>query len=112
MKTGHTKFTLEVEDCVQGMKALPKDSVDIVVTSPPYNLGIKYREYKDKKTRLEYLNWSCEWAKEVKRILTDRGSFFLNLGACPSNPLIPHELLVALKEDGVGFRLQNTFHWI
>jgi site-specific DNA-methyltransferase (adenine-specific) len=57
------------------------------------------------------LQWSREWAAEVKRVLKNNGSFFLNLGACPSNPLVPHELIVALKND-VGFVLQNTFHWI
>lgn len=112
MKSSETKFTLEVRDCVEGMRALPGQSIDIVVTSPPYNLGIKYTKYEDRKSRAEYLQWSCEWAREVKRVLKDDGSFFLNLGACPSNPLVPHELLVALKEDGVGFLLQNTFHWI
>jgi site-specific DNA-methyltransferase (adenine-specific) len=112
MKAHQTKFTLEVGDCIEEMKALADASVDLVVTSPPYNLGIKYRNYKDSKTRQEYLVWSCEWAREVKRVLRDNGSFFLNLGACPSNPLIPHELLVALKAEAVGFCLQNTFHWI
>jgi site-specific DNA-methyltransferase (adenine-specific) len=112
MKTQQTGFTLEVSDCVEAMKKLPPESVNIVVTSPPYNLGIKYRNYSDKKTRSEYLQWSCEWAREVSRVLKDTGSFFLNLGACPSDPLLPHELLVALKEGGVGFTLQNTFHWI
>jgi len=112
MKTHQTKFTLEVCDCIDGMKKLPPDSIDIVVTSPPYNLGIKYRNYEDRKSREEYLRWSCEWAREVKRVLAEKGSFFLNLGACPSNPLIPHEMLVALKQDDVGFHLQNTFHWI
>ena len=107
-----TEFMLEIIDCIEGMRKLPEQSVDIVVTSPPYNLGIKYRNYEDRKTRDEYLTWSCQWAKEVKRVLTDRGSFFLNLGACPSNPLIPHELVVALKDQEVGFVLQNTFHWI
>ena len=86
------------------------NSVDIVVTSPPYNLGIRYSNYNDSRTRNEYLNWSREWAGEVKNVLKENGSFFLNLGACPSNPLIPHELIVALKE--LGFVLQNTFHWI
>jgi site-specific DNA-methyltransferase (adenine-specific) len=42
-------------------------------------------------------------------VLKDDGSFFLNLGSTPSNPLIPHELIVTLKEL---FVLQNTFHWI
>src|SRR6266581_4158601 len=112
MKTHQTKFTLEVIDCIEGMKKLPEGSIDIVVTSPPYNLGINYRNYEDTKTREEYLLWSRAWAREVNRVLADKGSFFLNLGACPSNPLIPHEMLVALKQDDVGFHLQNTFHWI
>src|SRR5437762_574670 len=90
-------YRLKVVDCIKGMKALDDESVDLVVTSPPYNLGIKYTKYKDTKSRDQYLKWSCQWAKQVKRILRPNGSFFLNLGACPSNPLIPHELLVALK---------------
>ena len=93
------------------MRSLLDDSVDVVVTSPPYNLGIKYRNYNDSRTRNEYLDWSRSWAREVKRVLKDCGSFFLNLSGSPSNPLIPHELIVALKCD-VGFCLQNTFHWI
>jgi site-specific DNA-methyltransferase (adenine-specific) len=107
-----TEFQLETVDCIQGMKRLDNGSIDLVVTSPPYNLGIKYTNYQDKKSRKDYLAWSCDWAREVKRVLKDHGSFFLNLGSCPSNPLIPHELLVALKEDGVSFQLQNTFHWV
>ena len=34
-------------DCVKGMLTLPKSSVDIIVTSPPYNLNIKYKTYND-----------------------------------------------------------------
>jgi site-specific DNA-methyltransferase (adenine-specific) len=52
------------------------------------------------------------WSKEIGRLLKDDGSFFLNLGACPSNPLLPHELLLAIKRADEGFVLQNTFHWI
>ena len=104
-----TEFIIKGEDCIAGMSQLPGDSIDIVVTSPPYNLGIKYRNYNDNRTRDDYLVWSLKWAGEVKRLLKDNGSFFLNLGACPSNPLIPHELVVELKKL---FVLQNTFHWI
>src|SRR5688572_12850898 len=105
-------YELYAMDCIKGMQRLADDSVDIVVTSPPYILGIKYKKYEDNKGRDEYLEWSCQWTKEVKRVLKKEGSFFLNLGACPSNPLIPHELLVKLKSDDVGWVLQNTFHWI
>jgi site-specific DNA-methyltransferase (adenine-specific) len=100
---------LKVQDCIQGMAELPDESVDLVVTSPPYNLGIKYRQYEDQKHWNEYWQWSSTWAGQVKRVLKSEGSFFLNLGACPSNPLLPHELAVRLKDL---FVLQNTFHWI
>ncbi len=112
MKFDQLNYDLRTIDCIEGMRRLEDASVDLVVTSPPYNLGIKYSKYDDNKSSEDYLKWSCSWAREVKRILKDKGSFFLNLGSCPSNPLIPHELLVALKGGDVGFVLQNTFHWI
>ncbi|MDB6058788.1 MAG: Methyltransferase [Verrucomicrobiales bacterium] len=112
MNRSETQFSLEVMDFVKVMKEIADASVDLVVTSPPYNLGIKYRKYEDRKSREDYLKWCCEWATQVKRVLKDNGSFFLNLGACPSNPLVPHELVVALKTEPLAFVLQNTFHWI
>lgn len=105
-----TEFILKAEDCIEGMRQLADESVDLVVTSPPYNLGVKYRNYHDSRNSDEYLSWCHDWAKEVRRVLKSDGSFFLNLGACPSNPLIPHELVVELKRS--LFILQNTFHWI
>jgi len=109
MKSRETEFMLEPVDCVKGMRELAESSVDIVVTSPPYNLGITYGNYKDRKTSDEYLIWSMRWAREVHRLLKSSGSFFLNLGASPSNPLVPFELMAELKKL---FVLQNTFHWI
>jgi len=103
------EFMLKTQDCVLGMRALAAESVDIVVTSPPYNLGINYTNYNDSRNRDEYLLWSLEWATEVRRVMRKDASFFLNLGAAPSNPLVPHELIVELKKL---FVLQNTFHWI
>lgn len=85
------------------------ESADVVVTSPPYNLGIKYRQYDDTKAREDYLRWTVAWCQELKRVLKANGSFFLNVGAAPSNPLFPHEVVLALRDD---FVLQNTFHWI
>ena len=79
-KTAGTEFKLTRGDCVQGMSRLPADSVDVVVTSPPYNLGIKYGKYDDHQVRDEYLKWSLEWAGQVQRVLKDKGSFFLNVG--------------------------------
>lgn len=109
IRSGATEFILESKDCVIGMREMEPNSVDLVVTSPPYNLGIKYNHYQDSKKQEDYLQWSVQWAKEVKRVLKESGSFFLNLGAAPSNPLIPFELMAELKKI---FTLQNTFHWI
>jgi site-specific DNA-methyltransferase (adenine-specific) len=96
-------------DCLSVMRDLSAESVDVVVTSPPYNLGIDYSTYRDTAPREEYLRWTVQWCREVKRLLKDDGSFFLNIGAAPSNPMLPHEVVIALREL---FVLQNTFHWI
>jgi site-specific DNA-methyltransferase (adenine-specific) len=104
-----TRFDLVHGDCIEGMSRLEKNSVDVVVTSPPYNLGIKYGKYDDTQRRDEYLAWSHKWAAQVHRVLKDDGSFFLNVGAAPSNPLLPHQLILELTKL---FVLQNTFHWI
>ncbi len=100
-------------DCLNVLPTLEAGSIDAVVTSPPYNLGINYRSYDDTSSREVFLDWCRQWAAEVKRVLADDGSFFLNVGAAPKNPLMPHQLLLALT-DGVSplFVLQNTFHWI
>ena len=104
-----TKFTLHLEDCIDGMSTLPKSSIDLVVTSPPYNLGINYSRYSDRENRSSYLGWCSRWTDEVRRILKPEGSFFLNIGSAPSNPMLPHELVMQLRER---FVLQNTLHWI
>jgi site-specific DNA-methyltransferase (adenine-specific) len=91
------------------MSRLEDESVDIVVTSPPYNLGIRYRKFSDRQDRRSYLKWCGEWAAEIRRILKSRGSLFLNVGAAPSNPMLPHEIIMTLREL---FVLQNTIHWI
>jgi site-specific DNA-methyltransferase (adenine-specific) len=100
-------------DCLDILPTLAAESFDLIVTSPPYNLGISYKTFKDTAPREEYLNWCREWAAEVKRVMADDASFFLNVGAAPANPLMPHQLILALTEgDDPVFTLQNTFHWI
>jgi site-specific DNA-methyltransferase (adenine-specific) len=104
-----TGFDLRREDCIEGMSRLPEESVDIVVTSPPYNLGISYGKYSDTQDRQSYLRWCHQWAEKVRRILKPNGSFFLNVGGAPSNPMLPHEIAMTLRDL---FALQNTIHWI
>ncbi|MEO8616112.1 MAG: site-specific DNA-methyltransferase [Luteolibacter sp.] len=100
-------------DCLKVLPTLSDSSFDLVVTSPPYNLGIAYKSFKDTAPREEFLTWCRKWAAEVRRVMADDASFFLNVGAAPANPLMPHQLILALTEgDEPMFVLQNTFHWI
>src|SRR5216110_562485 len=94
------------------MAGLPEGGVDLVVTSPPYNLGVRYRKYSDRLDRESYLNWCATWATGIRRILKPTGSFFLNVGSAPSNPMLPHEIVIELTSASGGFLLQNTIHWI
>jgi site-specific DNA-methyltransferase (adenine-specific) len=104
-----TKFDLRRQDCIKGMSRLPTEQVDLVVTSPPYNLGVRYRKFSDRQDRQSYLRWCREWAVQLRRVLKSGGSFFLNIGSAPRNPMLPHQIVMELHDL---FVLQNTIHWI
>jgi len=97
-------------DCVKGMQDhVESSTVDVVVTSPPYNLGIKYNSYKDSKSKDEYLSWCEIWSYEISRCMKDEGSLFLNIGAASSNPFFPFDVARTVSKY---LELQNTIHWI
>lgn len=109
-KVGTSNLRVYNRDCIQGMgKHLEKGSVDVVVTSPPYNLGVKYRQYDDTLSRGEYLDWIEEWVRVVKDVLSDKGSVFLNMGSKPSDPSVPFQVLSRMQNH---LRVQNVIHWI
>ncbi|MTI96210.1 MAG: site-specific DNA-methyltransferase [Firmicutes bacterium] len=88
---------------------LEPKSVDVIVTSPPYNIGVKYNQYDDSISRDDYLQWLHEWAQICTEILSDEGSLFLNIGSKPSDPWVPFEVATVMRDV---FQLQNVIHWI
>jgi len=80
-----------------------------VVTSPPYNLGIQYRTYRDSLPRERYLEWTRDWIAAVRRGLARDGSLFLNVGAKPTDPWTAMEVAQSAR---TLLQLQNTIHWI
>lgn len=107
-----------LEDCLKGMRGhLPDGCVDVIVTSPPYNIGTQYDTHDDDLPFDRYLDWMEEVAHECHRVLKDSGStsspqggsFFFNIGDKPSDEL--RSLKVA-ERIGRHFRLQNTIHWV
>ena len=104
------QITLCRQECLAGMRQnLGDASVDLVVTSPPYNIGVSYGSYYDRRPRGEYLDWIEEVGREIKRVLKENGSFFLNVGGKPSDPWIPLDIIQRLRQH---FTLQNVIHWI
>ena len=58
-------------DCLDGMKLIPDDSIDLIVTDPPYNIG------KAKWDKIpNYIEWCGKWFIECQRVLKDNGSFY------------------------------------
>ena len=66
-------------DCIEVMKTLPEKSIDLVVTSCPYNVGIKYDTHIDTMTMDEYWIWTKDWLSQVFRLLKDDGRFAINI---------------------------------
>ncbi len=106
-------FNLINGDCLVHMQAIASESVDLIVTSPPYNIGIAYNSYEDRKTWEEYRAWCLQWAAEIKRVMKEDASFFLNVGNAPKTPYFSQKLMLALVDgDDALFHLQNHIHWI
>lgn len=66
-------------DCIKVMKQIPDNSIDFAVTSPPYNVGIKYDKHSDKLDYEVYRNWLKSVWIQVKRVLVSGGRFALNI---------------------------------
>jgi len=97
-------------DCLPGMSEYVKPgTIDVVVTSPPYNLGTAYGAYDDALPRNDYLDWTDQWIGTVAERLSDQGSLFLNVGSKPSDPTVPFEVLARAQRH---LKLQNVIHWV
>ena len=100
-------------DSLEFMRLMPDDSVDLVLTSPPYALHFK-KEYGNANQQ-DYVAWFLPFAREIKRIMRPSGSFVLNLGGAwkpglPVRSLYHYRLLLALADE-VGFDLAQDFFW-
>ena len=104
------------EDCIEGMKKLENNSIDLIVTSPPYNIGIEYDNYDDSKMNWnEYLLWCEEWLRECYRILKDDGRICINHYICfkdlQNNSQFP---LMDLRNimNSIGFKSHKLITWV
>ena len=87
-------------ECIEVMKELPENSIDLIVTSCPYNVNINYDVYDDGRSMDDYWDFTTKWLTEVYRVLKDDGRVAIN---------VPIE--VNVKERG-GRMLFNADFWM
>jgi site-specific DNA-methyltransferase (adenine-specific) len=102
-------MTFYLGDCLKVLPNLTAGSIGVIVTSPPYNIGVDYRSYEDDMPRAEYLTWTERWTRAAARAMHPDGSLFLNVGAKPTDPWVPLEVAQVARHH---FKLQNTIHWV
>ena len=109
-RTQHGKAEIWCGDCLSLMeeRITPK-SVDVAVTSPPYNIGVRYSSYVDDRPEDEYLAWLEKVFEAAKRVLKDDGSFFVNVGSTCKEPW---KAMHIAEVAGRFFNLQNHIIWV
>lgn len=109
------------EDCLLTMKQIPKE-VDLILTSPPYNLtkesvsgtdrkkGLRYDHYNDEKTEEEYLEFTEQVFNGYNDVLKDTGAVLYNMSYGNSNPNLMN-LTIAHILKTTPFVLQDIMVW-
>ncbi|MCM8788107.1 MAG: transcriptional repressor LexA, partial [Candidatus Omnitrophica bacterium] len=104
-----------IGDVIKALKKIPDKSIDLIITSPPYyqqrNYGIK-GEIGQESTPDEYIIKMLEVANELRRVLKDSGSYFLNIGDKYINKnqqLIPFRLAIEMQKN--GWLVRNVIVW-
>ena len=103
-----TKNTISNEDCLNYLKTISDNSVDLVLTDPPYNIGFDGGKGWDKwKTEQEYLDWCMEWSRECIRVLKDNRMFVV-WGTLKTDTFIKYKINLNTIENIYS---QNEIVW-
>ncbi len=102
-----------VGDSLALLAELPSNSIDLVMTSPPFALR-RQKSYGNVE-ETEYVEWIKPFGQEVFRVLKESGSFVLDLGGTyrsgiPSRSLYNFRVLLAFCDE-IGFHLAEDFYW-
>lgn len=112
-----TKYLGEIElnrvyqrDCIEGMRMIPDNSVDLVVTSPPYNIG---KSYEKRQPIDAYIEWSNTYLKEIFRVLKPGGNLMLQVGQYVDDNTnnVPLTYLLFQTLVDIGFKLRQEIIW-
>lgn len=111
--------TIYNEDCFDTMSKMDDKSINLVLTSPPYNMtkrkggyadSGRYDVYTDWKTEDEYLDYTKRLFDEFGRVITDDGVVIYNFGYSIENPALPYKLVTHIVEN-TCWNLVDTICW-
>jgi len=101
------KHFLFSSDALKILNQIPDNSIKLVITDPPYNIGLSYNTFKDKKPWKDYYKDLVDRLREIIRILTDDGSLYL-----VNYPELNARILPILEEElGFVFKRWLTWHY-
>ena len=102
-------------DCIESIKSIPSGSINLIISSPPYNLN---KEYEEKKAFEVYLEEMRPLLKELKRVLSDNGAICWQIGNHVSKPshnksaeIFPLDIFYYQEFSSLGFKLRNRIIW-
>jgi hypothetical protein len=118
LKTSRGSIRFYLADSIEILQGLTPGSISAIVTSPPYNLGIRYRTYEDSLPNKRFLSWTGRWIAAAARALAPEGSLFLNVGAKPTDPWTAMDVAQAARAHltrhqsapSTGRRLRSPDH--
>ncbi len=89
------------------------NQIDLIITSPPYNVGVQYDQHNDKVSYKQYMNFTANWLTKAYNLLKDDGRICINVPIIANNlneivPLSSDVLHVAMQ---IGFKYRATIIW-
>lgn len=101
---------IEHGDCLPWLRSLPEESVDLIVSSPPYNIG---KDYESRRALQVYLDEQQEVLAECARVLKSTGSIFWQVGAYSLNGMhIPLDVRFFPMLEDLGMIPRNRIAWV
>lgn len=95
----------------ESMSEVEKDSVQLVITSPPYNVGKDYTAYDDTKQLDEYLDFLDSVWIECKRVLCKGGRIAINVADTWRQPYVPLHSYITQRMLRLGFMMRGIIYW-
>ncbi len=94
-------------DAIEELKKIPSNSVNLIITDPPYNLNKDYMYSNDFLQHKDYLKFSKKWLHEAYRVLTDNGSLYVFMGV----RYISYIYSILEEDLGMFFNSWITWHY-